>query len=184
MKTKIIILTAFGFLVAAMTMSIVLAAQTDFSGTWVLDKSKSETPQLGQGRLGRAGRGAGQNLETAAISQKLVVNQTADELILERSFSASAGQGAGQRQTFRLDGAETTNQAVGGRTELKTKASWKGDTLQIRGTEKMSSQRGEISLNFNEVWSLSADGKVLTIKTTRTTARDVDITIKQVYNKQ
>jgi hypothetical protein len=182
MKTRVAILTALGLLV--MSVSLVLAAQTDFSGTWVLDKSKSETPQLGQGRLGRAGQGAGQNRKAAAVSPRLVVTQTPDELTVERGFPASGDQGAGQRQTFRLDGAETTNQAVGGRTELKTKASWKGDTLQIRGTEKMSSQRGEISLNFNEVWSLSADGKVLTIKTTRTTARDVDITIKQVYNKQ
>lgn len=172
-----------GTVFLALTATLVMAAQTDFSGTWLLDKSKSDTQQLGQGRLNRAGNARRSDVDLSAAEQKLIVSQTDAEITVERMVLMGA-QERGLRQTFRLDGTQTTNQAAGRQGELKSKAKWKGNVLVIDGTQKVNSQRGQSEMSLKEEWSLSDDGKVLTIKTTRSTARGRARTTTQVYNKQ
>ena len=70
-----------------------------------------------------------------------------------------------------------------GRGEMVSKSRWDGGTLVIEGTQKISSPRGEMEIATKEAYSLSEDGKVLTITTTRTTPQG-ERTTKQVYNKQ
>ena len=181
MKIRRRILSGVAFLISAATL--VPAAQTDFTGTWLLDKSRSDTQQLGQGRLGRGGNSRGANVDLSTAEQKLIVTQTESEMTVERMVSVGA-QEHGLRQTFRLDGTQTTNQAGGRQGELKSKAKWNQGVLVIEGTQKMNSQRGQMEISLKEEWSLSDDAKVLTIKTTRSTARGRARTMTQVYNKQ
>ena len=58
---------------------------------------------------------------------------------------------------YSTDGKETTNSIRG--NEIKSTAKWEGDDLAVAG--KGSFQGADITLN--DRWSLSADGKTLTI---------------------
>ena len=180
---KIRLLIPGGTVSLALTVALAMAAQSDFSGTWLLDKSKSDTQQLLQGRPGKAGNARRAAVDLSTAEQKLIVSQTEAEITVERMVLMGA-QERGLRQTFRLDGTQTTNQAAGRQGELKSKAKWKEDVLVIDGTQKVNSQRGQSEISLKEEWSLSDDGKVLTIKTTRSTARGRARATTQVYNKQ
>ena len=162
--------------------ALATAAQTDFSGTWLLDKSRSDIQQLGRGRAGGAGNARRADVNLSRADQKLIVTQTDAEMTVERLVLMGA-QERGLRQIFRLDGTQTTNQAAG-RGEIKSKAMWKGNLLVIDGTQTMNNQRVQTEVGLKEEWSLSDDGKVLTIKTTRSTARGRARTTTQVYTRQ
>lgn len=162
----------------------VAAAQTDFSGTWLLDKEKSDLGQLGRGRGARAGRAAGGNFDMSSAGQKLVITQSTEEIVVQRSLIVGQQELPGQRQAYRLDGSEITIPAMAGRGEIKGKAEWNGNALEIKGTQKLSTQRGEFDVNYEERWTLSDDGKVLTITTTRTTGAGAGYTTRMVYNRQ
>jgi len=91
------------------------------------------------------------------------------------------GEKRDSEQKFTLDGQENKNSS--GRGELISKSRWEGEQLIIEGTQKVTSPRGDMEVNLREVYSLSADGKTLTILSTRTTPQG-ERTTKQVYNKQ
>ena len=145
-------------------------AAPDFSGTWVLDASKSD--QMG---MGRRGGGIPPNIT-------LTIKQSGNELSITREIEMGGNQRSSEAK-FTLDGKENTNSGMMGRGEMVSKSRWEGDNLVIEGTQKISSQRGEMEIATKEIYSLSADGKVLTITTTRTTPQG-ERTTKQVYNKQ
>ena len=66
---------------------------------------------------------------------------------------------------------------------IKSKSKWNKDRLVIEGTQKFNSPRGPLDVEVKEEFSLSADGKNLTVQTTRNTPMGEN-TIKQVFNKQ
>ena len=181
---KTILSTRIALILFGIALSSALAAQTDFRGTWSFDKAKSDLGQLGQGRQGRAGRAGRANIDLSNAEQKLVITQSAEEIIVQRSFSMGAQERPGQRQTYRLDGTETTIPALAGRGEIKCTATLKENALEISGTQKLSTQRGEFNVNYEEKWTLSDDGKVLTMTTARTMGAGGNYTTKMVYNKQ
>ena len=138
-------------------------AQTSFAGTWALNKSKSADlpPQWS-------------NLE----SLTLTVTQDAQQIVVasetKRTPDANAGGGGGRGMggfppstTYKLDGTETTAEAMGGRGGTSTlKAEWKdgGKTLELKRVSKFNFQGNDVTATTTEDWSLSADGKTLTIK--------------------
>ncbi|MFL6253925.1 MAG: hypothetical protein ACJ74T_02805 [Pyrinomonadaceae bacterium] len=144
------------------------AAQTNFAGAWALNKSKSTDlpPQWS-------------NLE----SLTLTVTQDAQQIVvaseMKRTPDANAGGGGGMggggrgmggfppSTTYKLDGTETTAEAMGGRGGTSTmKAEWKdgGKTLALKRVSKFNFQGSDVTATTTEDWSLSADGKTLTIK--------------------
>jgi hypothetical protein len=135
-------------------------AAPDFSGTWVLDPSKSDQMQMPGGRGGGGG------------PQEIVIKQADNELTVTRTF-----QGNPFETKYVLDGAEHT--VTSQRGDLKYKAAWSGDTLTISGTR--TTQRGEMPMK--EQYSLSDEGKVLTIASTRVGPQGEQV-FKQVYNKK
>ncbi len=139
-----------------------LAFAADFSGTWALDKSKSD-PMMGRG--GQA---------PADFDLTLAIKQSGNDLVVTRKMNMG-GQERSSDSKYTLDGKESTNQGPMGRGETVAKASMSGDTLLIQGTTK--SQRGEMP--FKEEYTLSDGGKVLTINSTRG-----ERTNKQVFNKK
>lgn len=158
MKSKSILITVF---VLAACMAVWALAAKDFSGTWVLDPSKSD-----QMMGGRGGGAPGGPVE-------IVIAHSGNELTITRTF-----QGNAMETKYILDGAEHT-QSSGRGGELKYKATWEGDNLVIQGTRV--TQRGEMPMK--EVYSLSADGKELTIASTRSGPQGEQV-FKQVYTKK
>jgi len=150
---------AFALVVVA---AIGLGAQgTNFAGTWAFDQAKSQMPQMGGGGGGRGPGGP------------MTITQTAAELTIER-----AGMG-GQttKSVYKLDGSESVNTT--GRGESKSTCKWDGAKLVMTTTSTF----GERTMTSTAVYSLSADGKVLTVEQTRP-GPDGDVKSTMVYNKQ
>ena len=146
----------------AITMAItglVHAQSTDFTGTWVLDYAKSDLGSPAAGKM-------------QARRIVLVIKQTANQLSIERSTGDRKETGF-----FKLDGSESINGSPGG--EIKTWMKWNGSVLISNSTINA----GDMVVMMNDVRSLSADGRVMTLQLSRQTPRG---TMKQtlIYNKQ
>lgn len=141
----------------AVTSTVIIAqGKSNFSGTWKCDAKRS-------------------------------TDCNADTVIVKHTGDTVAVQGPGEKavvQTYKLDGTETTldpAQEVGftGRKLPQSKATgrWEGATIvmETRGLE----ENPRIS---KSVWRLSADGKELTIESTRS-GRTGDGKGKTVWTK-
>lgn len=180
-RSNLIMTVSIMTLFVAATM---LAAGVNFSGTWVRDKDKSDPMQMGgrgPGGPGGGGQrpGGGGGMANAEIT--LVLKQTGDDFLLTRKIVAGGQERPPIEQKFTLDGKENVNSS--GRGELKSKSKWNKDKLVIEGSQKVNTPNGEFEIEIKDEYSLSADGKVLTVTTTRTTPGG-EQTAKQVYNKQ
>ncbi len=154
------------FLIFGVILLALAVAAPNFSGTWVRDKAKSDP--MG---FGRRGGEAPPDIEvTMTIKQE------------GNAFDVSTQRGDRTMDSkYTLDGKETTNTT--GRGSTVSKANWDGDNLVIDGTRKFSGPNGEMEMKFKEVYSLSADGKTLTVTSTNSTPNG-ERTSKQVYNKK
>lgn len=181
MKMKIVF-TAIFTLVCAVAAVSAQDKMTDYSGKWNLDISKS--------KLGENSR---------IESMTMTVSQTDKELKVESSVKRAerrdggdqrrggmpngGGMGDGMRRgggfggdgttVYMLDGKETTNDmsgAMGGKMTLKAKVE-KDGTLNLVQTRNFETPMGAMSLKTNETWSLSTDGKTLTVKREMETPR-------------
>lgn len=157
-----------------------LAQGTNFSGKWVLDLSKSKPDE-----------------RSRITEQTITVTQTGTDLTREtvskRTPPPGGGQGMGGRggfgggdgtESLKLDGKEVTVQVDSpmGPSPLTKKAQIKDGKLHISSSRTFSTQMGEITTTTREEWSLSADGKVLTIKNSVESPRGT-MTSEMVYNK-
>ncbi len=156
------------FVAGALTTLIAApaAAQTDFSGTWQLDRDASDIPGRGTGfGGGRAGprRGGGRPGGPGGFggaAERLVITQSPDLLTIEGRTPRGS-----RSITYRLDGNESSSS--GPRAALVTTSSWDGPTLLTVGTMQMSTPRGDFSMDLVEQRSLSADGRTLTVQSVR-----------------
>lgn len=137
----------------------------NYSGTWVLD--------AGASKMGEMSRVETMTL-TVSQDEKNISIQTS----VKRTVSVEAGSGAGGRGGFgrgaagdssvaySLDGKETTTQTEtpAGPMPVKMKATLDKNVLKLSQSRTLNSPMGEVTAKTNEEWSLSADGKVLTIK--------------------
>ena len=171
------------FLVLALVLCMVAVAYAaaDFSGNWVLDPAKSDQQQMGRmGGGGAPGGGApgggapgGGPGGGAAMQSAMTIKMSAAEMTITRTTAM------GESETkYVLDGKENT--VTTQRGETKYKAVWDGGNLTISGTT--TSQRGG-ERPMKEVYSLSADGKELTIASTRS-GQQGETVRKQVYTKK
>jgi hypothetical protein len=157
-------------------VSVIMASaqsQVDFSGTWLLDKSQGDVQQL---------LGAGQlvtNVQNASLS--MAIEQRGTTLKVIRTLK-NEGEEKHETHTYRTDGTETTNTGMRGETVL-TKASWHGPNLVVVSSRKLRIVMREFSINSRGVWSLSPDGKVLTIDAEVHSPRG-DQRVKAVFDKQ
>jgi hypothetical protein len=102
----------------------------------------------------------------------LTIAQTGSDI------SITSMRGGNPMETkYTMDGAEHSVEAQGG--TMKYKATLSGDTLAITGTR--TTQRGEMPLNTK--YTLSADGKTLTVANTMN-MQGQETVRKQVYNKK
>jgi hypothetical protein len=125
------------------------AAKADFSGTWALDKGRSEGLPPG-------------------MDQTMTVVQAGDIIKLETKVVTEEGEQT-VSDSYTLSGAETdfAPQGPGGsKGKGKRTAKWTADGSGIEVAESASfdTPEGAVTVKMNRKWSLAADGKTLTIE--------------------
>lgn len=151
----------FHALFAAMLFAFVPAASAapDFSGNWKINAAKTDVGPL------PAPEKYEQKIEHNDPSLKFTINQ-ANQM---GEFTSD--------HTYTTDGAECVNKIRG--NEMKSKVTWEGEKLKFES--KMNFQGNEVS--FLDKWSLSADGKVMTIER-HIASPQGEIDVKYVLDKQ
>ena len=155
----------------------------NFSGSWVRDNASSDpapttlwltraAPARGGGGGGGRGPGGGRG---NAGPMPMIVQQDAG------SLQVTEPQGGMHKYT--LDGKPHNSITETDMGKAVVTASLQGDTVVIGTTRPYGGMPGNVTLQVKEVWSLSPDGKILTITTTDTSPA-VEKTSKQVYNRK
>ena len=170
------ILGALGVMLLAVAVSTV-QAQPQFSGTWILDRAQSQLPHRGGHDQGTA------DPQAQPGDVKLIVEQQGNTLKATRSFVRGSREHA-MTETLVVDGSERTEQTPRGGASI-TRATLGGDRLIVNKTHTQpAKEQGQPARTFSResVWTLSPDGRTLTIDTTMQTPRG-DRAMKTVYNK-
>jgi hypothetical protein len=159
-------------------------AQPNFSGTWVLDQAQSKfTPAMGADQSGRPGAGdqaKGAQGERPRPQVTLQVEQTGNTLKATRTFEQHGKQRT-MSESYTTDGKESTQ--TGGRGTVVTRAAFDGDKLVVSSKHQAKDKQGQpVEMNRESVWSLSPDGRTLTVNSTMQTPRG-ERTMKSVYQK-
>lgn len=188
MKKNIILLAAISLFAAVMSISA-QDKPADFSGKWVLDVAKSKLDE-----------------KMRIESMTLTVSQTAKDLKTEslikrtpppNNMTPGGGRGGfGGRvagsdpdvHTYSLDGKETIEDLSAanpgmGMAGAKLKAELQKDgTLNLSMVRKFNTPMGEAEASTKDKWTLSADGKTLTIDRDQTSPRG-SLSAKMVFTK-
>jgi len=150
-------------------------AVPDFNGAWILDKAQSDAiPTPGAALFG----GAVTSKPPADLNFFMAVQQDESSLRIATQWS----NGSPTYVVYTLDGKES--RIAGDRGgDFLCKSNWEGDKLVIGCGRKVVTPFGDIVTNTKEEWSLSADGKTLTVTTTTSGSQGAQ-TRKQVYLKK
>ncbi|HEX8638087.1 MAG TPA: hypothetical protein VF692_08500 [Pyrinomonadaceae bacterium] len=128
-----------------------LLVKTDFSGTWTLDKAKSE--------------GLPPSME-----QTVTVTQKDDKITVETKSVTDKGEQTSS-DSYTVDGKETeyTPKVPNNVTNAKAKRSvkWTTDGFEVLETITGDTPTGAVTVVTMRKWSLSADGKTLKIDLTQ-----------------
>lgn len=173
-------------LVAISMMAAAALAQgkANYSGTWNLDKEKST--------LSGPMRVDSITLTVAQTAKDIKVDTESKRMVPANITPPAGAPGGGQGRgmgmgrgfgsfsdgsvTYSLEGKETKVEVDG--PNGKMPVIYKG-SLEANGSLKLSSSRtfngpmGEIKMSTRETWTLSADGKTLTVDRENTTPRGV-----------
>jgi hypothetical protein len=148
------------FLAALLSATLLLAAdKPNFSGTWKMNAEKTD-----YGKIPKP-----QNFERK-------IEQKDPELNVTATFTGQNGPVTTNFKHY-TDGRESVNNIRG--SEIRTKATWDGNTLVLDSVRKV--QNADVTTH--EKWSLSEDGKELTISS-KTVAPNGDLIITMVMDKQ
>src|SRR5689334_10937160 len=155
--------------------TLAMAATPDFNGSWVLSPGSDSVPNqmYWVTRAAPAGRGGGGGREGAS-QVTMTVRQDAKSLEVAESNAIA--------RKYTLDGKPHTRPTDTGIQKAEDTAHLQDDSLVIDTTQPFGGMPGNVVLKIKEVWSLSPDGKTLTVVTTR----DIPArhqTFKQVYTK-
>ncbi len=161
MKTRLFSLV----FVAVLSLPVLYAQHPDFSGTWVLNKAKSNF---------QMGRGGGMPEIT------LKVTQSADSIKVNEQMSSEMGN-RDRVYTLKLDGTDQQIQGFMNRPATAS-ATWEGNKLLIATTMSFERQGQTMEMATDDTWSLSPDGKMLTIDGTTESSFGTR-TSKRVFDK-
>lgn len=203
MKGKVILTAVFALFLTAVSISAQEKKQTktvDFSGNWELDAGKSklgERSRIESVTMKVAQDGKELKVETAtkrgfrneseSPRNPIAVNGGANGGGMGRGGFGGGFNGGDSTQTavYSLEGKETKEEIPGipGATSV-LKAKWEKDgKLLLISTRKAQTPMGERTMTVKETWSLSPDGKVLTVAREQETPRG-NFTIEMVFNKK
>jgi hypothetical protein len=120
----------------------------DFSGTWRIDRSKSDFGLFSDRPLSKA-------------DATLVVEHRDPELKVRRTLSLN-GQEEVKEFAYYTDERGETNQATLGVGEVKSKTKWDGDRVISEASITRRGRSGPYTLDVTQKWQLSSGGKALT----------------------
>jgi len=168
MKRKIAAGSVALTLVALSLVVAAAAAKADFSGKWVMDKAKSEGVP-------------------PAMEQTMTVTQTGDKIEFETKIVGPQGERV-SKDSYTADGKETDFSPQGPQGAMgkgKRIAKWSADgaALEVSETATLDGPNGPDEVSATRKWSLSADGKTLTIEMTFSGEQGTRKT-KRVFVKQ
>jgi hypothetical protein len=148
-------------------LSAGLFAQTNFTGTWVFNQSKSNV-------------GDGPMFSPTTIT----VTQTADLISLESVQPSFEGGDMKMSDKYNLNGKESVNTGMMN-SSIKTITTWSDDKKELKFAKTIIfDMNGEkMEIKSTEIWSLAADGKSLTVKNSSTSQMG-DSNLTLVYDKK
>jgi hypothetical protein len=138
-------------------------AKPNLTGTWSLDVAKSDF---------------GPSPPPESIVH--VIDHKDPNITITTTARTEAGEST-NRQNLSTDGKENVNkiQTFGVEREMRSTGKWDGEKVLM--STKFDIQGAQVE--FNDSWTLAADGKVLTLVRSAKTPQG-DISVKTVYNKQ
>jgi hypothetical protein len=149
------------------------AKPTDFSGTWNLDIPKSQ--------LGERMRIEGMTMTVAQTDKELKVATETKRPAPPADAPQGGPGGRGMRGfgggdgtvTYSLDGKETVVEVDGpnGKLPIKYKGTIEGGKANLSSSRSFSGPMGDVTITTKDTWTLSADGKALTVAREQTTPR-------------
>jgi hypothetical protein len=159
-------------LLAFLLISAGLFAQTNFSGTWELNESKSK---FGEG----GGPGGPMQAKSMIVAQDTKV-LSSDQVVTGRD-----GDEFNITSKYNLDGTVSENTFMMDRIR-KSVLTWSADKKAFTINSTMSFERdGETrEVKTTEKWSLSDDGKILFVESTRQSRDGESRTITLAYDKK
>jgi hypothetical protein len=127
----------------ALVLTAASASQPNFSGTWKMDATRSES--------------AHQDVPIGPMA--IVIQQTAGEFRVETRRSDRLSHAVTtETLTFKLDGTETTN-AAASEVPVRVKAHWDGTNLVAETTREVN----DSTITTKQVFELAPSGKQITI---------------------
>jgi hypothetical protein len=148
-------------------------AEPQFTGSWVLDRSQSQFPKH-EGRTQTAPDAQRQPSQTT-----LVVAQQGNTLKVTRTFARGTHEHS-TTDVIVADGSDKIE--TGYRGNVTVRSAFDGDRLVITHTRTKKTDQGDQTMSRQSVWTLSPDGRVLTIDTTMHSPRG-DHAMKTVYQR-
>jgi hypothetical protein len=142
----------------------------DFSGTWEIDRSKSDF-------------GFFRDRPVSKADSTLVIAHGDPELKITRTLRLN-GQQEVKEFTYYTDGRGETNPATIGAGEVKSKTKWDGDKIAAHSKMTWPGQNGAagVEMDVTQKWQVSSDGKTLTNTTVISNPMGVQ-EIKLVYRR-
>ena len=143
----------YQILVALLTVCLIVplvaADKADFSGDWSFNEAKSTLDDMG----------------TQFVQTKMSVTQSGNDMTVAKTFESPDQGEMVSDEKLTLDGAECKSEIWGGTPRVST-ANWndKGDMLKIATTITFERDGQQSTMDMNEEWSLSEDGKMLSVK--------------------
>ncbi len=177
-------------IVGLFALSVLAQGNTNFAGEWTLDTSKLDEQ--------RAARIESQTLKVEQTDQEVKATTTTVRKAPPAGGGGGVGGGFGGGQgrggfggggdgtaTYKLDGSEVTTErdTPNGKIPTKTTAKIEDGKLKISSSTTFNGPNGEMTIASKSAWEVSADGKTLTVKTTRNT-QNGEVTTESVYTKK
>lgn len=158
------------FVLAFVSLSLLsrsLYAQPNFSGSWALNESKST---LGEGpRMSVTSMTVDQQENLMSVS------------LVRPSFD---GGDMTSNEKYTLDGKESVNQGMMG-SSVKTTTTWSDDKKELKFAKTILFEMdgNTMEIKITEVWSISDEGKTLTVKSLMSSQMG-DNNVTLVYDKK
>jgi hypothetical protein len=171
----------------------------DLSGTWILDPEHSQIerlpPATGELNLNISGPFAIEesgdppreilpDVPSASWVANLILRivQTGDKIQTVRQFKVG-GKEQSFAQEFLLNGSQSINLASDGRGEFVSRSTWEKEKLIHSGIQTITRGAQRAQVYVKEEYSISKNGKKLTIKTMSTMPQGI-VKLKQVFIRE
>jgi len=185
-------LLVLGALIGALSLAglAASASSTNFAGTWVLDKGRSESLPRQLERVQSYTMLITQDGERLTVENKIEsaprADSAPDSSRGDRQGRRGGREGRGGRfgqpkATYTLDGKEQSVETPRGIFSIK--ALWKGDALELTETRNINREGNEMTVTTTDYWELAEGGKVLNVNRTINSPRGTQQS-KLTFNRQ